>query len=548
MGLFSNLKNWFSTNLKRKGNDKLEFLEKGKKVEQLSVVKEVHEYIELPEEEIVSFSDEVLDTTSKVSEEKFKHNLEVLMKKAKETGKIDKFMLIREENFFPTDWEWRVLSKDTNLEMESTSLSYELRKAYALEQNGIDSYIEVNGMKVPRVSHEQTMEALSKVDRTFGNILLPSRFRSTKHFTINTPLGVTGDYNSVSTNRDYIIIDNIDGFLKSKYGYSVSYHDAYLDISHESLPISEKAVVLINDENYDRIMSDEKVANELAKRKVVRFKGDEIIATAMILTEMGILPSKVGTLYANYDEEIYDILDNSIKNLAEKNGLFFDKSHGGELKSDGGHFSNYYDEKNKDYEKAIEEFFAFLRKKFPEQSEIFPEYSEITERQARDIVEKIGTSNLSTAINEYNKIVSYRLNKRLEEYKQDRKNITPEIHKQFTQTIHMINEFYKTDTNYESYDKRVQIEEIIQRFIQEETVEEQLQAAESIRELLQSKNINKTETVTNPKPELKPETINMKQVISNAITKGTSIENLTDNHNFEKHIEGTKGQNNGEVK
>ncbi len=542
MGLLSSLKNWFSTRLKR-NNSKLDSFPKEEVTKKLPTSNETYEHVELPEGEIVSFSNEVLDTTSKVSEEKFKHNLEILIKKAKTAGKIDKFMLIREDDFFPTDWEWRVLSKNTNLEEESTFLSYELRKAYALEQSNINPYIEVNGIKVPRVSHEQTMEALSKVDKTFGNILLPSRFRSTKHFTINTPLGVTGDYNSVSTNRDYIIIDNIDGFLKSQYGYSVSYHDAYLDISHESLPISEKAVVLINDENYDRIMRDEKVANELAKRKVVRFKGDEIIATDMILTEMGILPSKVGALYANYDDEIYDILDNSIKNLAEKNGLFFDKSHGGELKSDGGHFSNYYDEKNKDYEKALEEFFAFLRKKFPEQSELFPEYSEITERQARDIIEKIGTSNLSTAINQYNELVSKRQEKNLEEYKQDRKNITPEIHKQFTQTIHMINEFYKTDTNYESYDKRVQIEEIIQRFIQGETVKEQLEATKSVIELLQSKSIDKTETIINSKSE----TISMKQAVSNAITKGISSEHLVNTHNSEKYFESTKKQNNGEV-
>ena len=29
--------------------------------------------------------------------------------------------------------------------------------------------------------------------RQLGNILLPSRFRSTKHFTVNTPLEVTGN-------------------------------------------------------------------------------------------------------------------------------------------------------------------------------------------------------------------------------------------------------------------------------------------------------------------------------------------------------------------
>lgn len=371
------------------------------------------------------------------------------------------------------------------------------------------------------------MQALSKIDKTFGSVLLPSRFRSTKHFTINTPLEITGDYNSVKTNRDYIIIDDINAFLSSEYGYSVSYHDAYLDISHESLPISENAVVLINDKNYERIMGDEKVARELAQRRVVRFKGDELVAINMILTEMGALPSRIGTAYAYYDNEIHDILDKSIKNLAKENGLFFDKSNAGELKPDGGHFSNYYDDKNKDYEKVLREFVDFLKQKFPEQEELFPECLKPTESNSAEIVAKLGTTKLIEAINEYNELASNRVKKTLEEYKQDRQNITPEVHKQFVKTITLINDFYKRETQYKSYEERLQTEEVIQKFIQGETVSEQLEAGKSVWELLDGKKLNRAET------SFTDETISMKQIVSNAITNGISTEDVRESDNIE---------------
>lgn len=106
-------------------------------------IPEVHEPIELPEGELISFSDEVLDTNSNLSTEKLKHNLKILIEKAKEKGKVDKFMLIREDDYFPTDWEWKVSSKNTSLDKICTPLSYELRKAYALEQSGISKDIEI---------------------------------------------------------------------------------------------------------------------------------------------------------------------------------------------------------------------------------------------------------------------------------------------------------------------------------------------------------------------------------------------------------------------
>ena len=192
---------------------------------------------------------------------------------------------------------------------------------------------------------------------------MPSYFRSTKHFTINTPLGVTGDYNSVKLGRKFIIIDTMDNFLNSGYAYSVGYRDAYLDVTHEPLKISDQAIVLIDSDKYDDIIKDESIASELESRRVIKFRGDEILAIDMVLSEMSILPSRIGMRYAFYDEEIHKILDSSIIELAEKNNLLLNKSHGGSLSPEGGHFSNYFDEKNHDRRKYFNDLAAFIREK-----------------------------------------------------------------------------------------------------------------------------------------------------------------------------------------
>ena len=162
-----------------------------------------------PEDTIMTFDGEVLDVNSSENIAKFKHNLKILMAQAKQKGKIDNFYLIREDDLFPTNWEWNVSSDQTTLEPIVTELSFQIRKAYALEQAGIKPHTEIGGFAIPGLepTDEEEREALSRVDKTVGAILMPSHFRSTKHFTVNTPLGVTGDYNAVSTDRNFIVFD-----------------------------------------------------------------------------------------------------------------------------------------------------------------------------------------------------------------------------------------------------------------------------------------------------------------------------------------------------
>ena len=447
----------------------------------------------LPENEIVCFPGEVLDATSPELIERYKHNLKILIAKAKKDRKVDTFKLIREDDFFPIGWEWRVLSKNTEVELGNIPLSLEVRDAYALEQHGYDPYKKSKEMFIPHIQDRNTViqQCLKGTDINLAAILLPARFRSTKHFTINTPLEVTGSYNQVPMKRDYIIIDDIDSFLSSGYAYSVAYRDAYLDISHESLPISPNAVVLIDDEKYERIVSDERIAKELEQRRVIRYRGDEAVAINMILTEMGVLPSQVSPYHAEYDSDIRSILETSISNLAKNNQLLFQRGHASVINPKHGHFSSYYDDKNKDYESEIEEFYNFLRAKFPEHLELLKSGSV---KNNMDIVYEIGTENLLQAIREYNESVQTRIEQRREEYINDRKSITPDIHQIFVDTVALINCCYKDCENYGLYSEA---EESIRKFFQAGTVAEQLEAAQVVGKLLPRPPIHITTAAEN---------------------------------------------------
>ena len=440
---------------------------------------------EFPQNEIVQISkDGILDTNSPNAIEALEHNLKVLINRTKKLGHVEKFVLIREDDFFPQGWNWDKLSKTTNLEKVCTKLSYETRKKHALREAGFDNSLGTDGFRIPTATQEQINAAMMKVDKSIGNFLLPSRFRSTKHFTVNTPLEITGDYNAVSTNRDYIIIDDINNFINSNYGYSISYHDAYLDVTHEKLPISENAVVLIKDENYDRIMAEPKVAEELTKRRVIRYKGETFLAVNMALSELGVLPSKIGRKYADYDIEITDIIDNSMKRLANENGLFFDRSHSGN--GSNGHFSSYYDDKNQDYQIAVRQSIDFLIKKFPEQEQLFNRYIRNGD-SAEEIVEQIGVDKLIDAINEYNETVSVNFSQVQNEYNQDKNTIKPKTHEQFTKMVSLINTFYTNvpfDSNYEG---KEELESSIQQFFQGNTIQEQQQAMKETWKYLRPK-------------------------------------------------------------
>lgn len=451
-------------------------------------------HLELPDGMIVTFDGEVLDTTSSENIQKLKHNLEVLIQKTKQEGIVKNFKLIREDDFFPYDDMWMVSSKNTCMQRQCLGLSYAVKKKLALEKAGVNNVI--NGISLP-VDDKVVNDALKGVDKYLASIYMPTHFRSTKHFTINTPLGVTGDYNSVSTDRNFIVIDDINNFISSGYAYSIAYHDAYLDVTHKGLPISPNAVILINQSKYEQMQNDEKLLAELKKRRVIIFKGDETLAINMVLTEMGVLPSQIGMAYATYDEDLKDIIDSSIKALASSNDLFFDKSHAGKLTPDGGHFSNYYDDMNFAYNAALEELATFLANKFPEHKSLFNSRTVSSGINSEEIVDLIGAQYLLDAINEFNQVTLADFNARYSSYQQDRKNITPEIDETFKMTIRLINTFYMQNVDYRFIEEKNKLENLIRIFLQGDTVSEQLLASREIIDLINSMDL------TNENDELK---------------------------------------------
>lgn len=153
----------------------------------------------------------------------------------------------------------RVASKNTGVEPTKSLLSYMIRQSITCSNLGV---IKNEQFWIPPSASELN-EELSKIDMNVGMIMGPVRFRSTKHFTINTPLSYTGEYNAVDFNRNFTIIDDISNFLESGYAYTADYRDAYLDVTHEGLKISESAIVLIEESKYSSIMSDVKLANQL---------------------------------------------------------------------------------------------------------------------------------------------------------------------------------------------------------------------------------------------------------------------------------------------
>ena len=406
--------------------------------------------LDLPPDEIVAITDsEIIDTESPEALAKFKHNLEVLMNQAKEKGKVTDFKIIRDDNHFPFDWKWHVASRNTCFEFVGISLSIELKKYYA---------------------------AL----KTLGFVKLPVKFRSTKHFTINTPLEATGDYNAVEVNRLFTIIDDIDNFLNSGYAYSMSYHDAYLDVTHEDFPISLQAVVLIKKDKYEEIKNNTSLMEELKKRRIIVYTGEEYLAINMVLTEMGVLPSKIGAKYAYYDQEIYNILDNSLKSIASSHGILYDKSHFAyNLKN--GHFSSYYDNKNDDYNLSVQSLVNFLKERFP------PIASEITissinsSNGANELIEKINPDELLKAIEEFNNISEIKFQERLSKFIEDKANITPQVSEIFKKTVKRIGLYYENKEYQNIHSElKIKIEELIRHFYHDDSSTNQLKAAEEL--------------------------------------------------------------------
>ena len=438
-----------------------------------------------PDNEIMAFSKEVIDTNDEENVAKFKHNLNVIKRQVLNDGKALKFYLIREDDDLPNNWQWEVLSKDTKLENVSFALTSEIRESIAMaeyqKKYGKDN--QFCGDILGNDEEEEYNKVLYNLDQNLGKVKMPAHFRSTKHFTINTPLENTGEYNSVMAERNFIIIDTMTNFLDSNYGYSISNRDAYLDVSHESLPISGTAIVLINEAKYKKILENERFARQLSERKVVLYKGDTQVAINMLLSELGAMPFRVGTRYLDYDPKVDEIMTNALQKVASDNDLLYDKSHGGIKK---GHFTSQYDDTNNDYEYSMLTFYNFLLKKFSDRGLTLQILESKDYFKIKEFVEKVGVSEILKVIESYNKITEYDFLVRNSKYCKEHQTISLDIHKLFTSTVNNLNFYFSKEHNLSLEDEQ-KLNDLIITFFQSLDIKKEIKAAKEINDFLEQR-------------------------------------------------------------
>lgn len=428
--------------------------------------------------DVVSVVDDgVLDTSDPVTIAKYKSNLKLLKDRVLESGSIDQFRLIREDDFFPYDWIWRVNSNQTNREYAKSKLAYSLRMAEV--RNRIGTTNSSFGFAIPGDADIENQEA-AKLAPHFGQVYEPTKFRSTKHFTINTPLSFTGSYNQVKSSRNFIVIDKPDLFCQSGYGYSADYQDAYLDVTHEPLPISEDAIILIEESHYPDLIKDKKVQEQLQERRVVVYRGDEATAVNMVLSQEGVLPYRIGGKFMGFDSRIEDIMIQSMKDFCRIHHLEYAHNHGN-MFGTGGHFSDLLDRDDISRQEFEEEFILFMQKKLPEYAGLINStFYQYPDR----IVRAIGSDKVLGAVEQYNEWAHQQEIIMRREYDNDRRTITPEIHTLFVDTLHQIEDYYSSHPTLDDNESH----QAILLFFHASSVEGQVDAARQVQRLLSENN------------------------------------------------------------
>lgn len=433
----------------------------------------------IPEEEIVIDSPDivplssgnVIDTTSRENIAKYKHNVELIRQRVKETGDIGNLVIIRNDDILPMDFVWRENSSDTYYEKILPSFGYELRN-YIVDSNSP----KVGDFFIP-MSREEKSAALKKLPKDLGKLIVPVKFRTTKHFTMNTPLGYTGSYNLVNAERKYTVIDDASLLINSPYTYTISGRDSYLDVTHEGLPISMSAIILISEDYFNEIKDNKELMDTLLQRNLIVYKGNIDTAINMLLSERGILPFRPGERI-EYDSEIEAIIESNLKAICYLHGYRYEVGHGN-MNGTGGHFSDLIDDEVNYIDNSLTPFTDFLNLNAGLDYEIYNTMLSSSDYVFK-IIKDIGVDKLLSLIESYNKYMTSVMNNRLSSYANNRDNISSEESELFSNTVRRIDMFFRTNTPKEDSI----LWEMIIHFYMETSVDKQIEYANSINERL----------------------------------------------------------------
>jgi hypothetical protein len=135
---------------------------------------------------------------------------------------------------------------------------------------------------------------------------------------------------------------------------------------------------------------------------------------------------------------------------------------------------------NTDHHQTLNQVITFLKNKFPENADIFTTFAISNRNKSQDIIQQIGLNNLLNAVNEYNEIAQRDMAQKFETYSNERSSITIDERDTFVSTVRTIDAFYKTP----EASSRHEVEDVIKRFFQGKSKQEQLEAAGQVLTML----------------------------------------------------------------
>ncbi len=434
----------------------------------------------------------IIDTTDTKTRETFYNNLKRLIEIEEDPNKefIDELATLRSVDNYPyeskwvcgsayTDGEYRLIARyDKNAVRNETS-----------KKRSIFSFFW--SKKVDEI-REPELESLY--------LYTPVRFFSTKHFTINTALGTTLEWNNMNPNMNFVIIDDIDNFLESGYGYSLADKDAYCDVTHEPLPISKNSITVFNLDTYNRIKDDKELMERIfsTSKKIRIVKGDLVTGINMILVEEGKLPFRFGEdAKYEYPTSIKKKIEKSLQKICLDYNLEYDRSHG----APNPHFSYYINQhsggdldkwNNFDKDGKIHSIMDVVKKVIRLLNERMGKIvlnendyngewdftSFFVDLNHKIQIGLIDPLILKSVLDEINSLTKAEIEENRRNYFLDRKKITPEISELFKDTVRLVREHEKELATFLSSSE---IQQDVIDFFLAPTVEEQVKSASKIK-------------------------------------------------------------------
>lgn len=224
----------------------------------------------------------IIDADNQLNIIEYEKQKEELMRQKGEKGiyEIDDFAMIRTTNFLDEDLVLKAVC-DVPLVINTENVARSAIYNLLVKEYNINIY------------NDEQQDFLREKLNQFSP--LSTQYRSTIHFTLN---GLVSNHSKGTfDNQNFIIIDKLNQHLGKDDFRSIRMEDSFV---FEKFPLSSDATILINYDKYEELTRDRPWLLDM--KNVILFKGDEKIATEMVLTSMGIIPEKIETHSAEITE------------------------------------------------------------------------------------------------------------------------------------------------------------------------------------------------------------------------------------------------------